>query len=697
MPIPESGNPRLRHDPKTALVLLVAMNACFAYLFFRNTGLVVLGPDEWLYSQAARLLPITGTRFTEYLYQLLYRSTNTCGSGFMECARFLNSAFLLAAMPLIYLVAKRVATRPLAIVVALLAVLGPVNLYTALFMPESMYFFGFWVLAWYALREPCPRPLIWGLGLGVVLGSMALIKTHAIFLVPAGVLFAALKFRIGGREHFLRSGVLASVSLIVSASVVRFGFGYLIAGNAGLSLFGQFYGSLAPSLGDASHDLQFASKTMVSLGGHAMGLAALFSLPLAALFWFPMDSREAHEPTLTASRNVRLFTALVLANLVAVTTLFTAHVAGGAVETVARLHMRYYLFAFPLLLVIAAEQATTERPRQFLRIVPALLTGLAAICAIAFLLDFYTPGIVDSPELWGISVTPKIFTSMVLLGLTALALWLVNTRLGARLFLFGFFPAVVFLGNWRTNDRFSHLEIGDKYSDAGTFAQQYLGGAREPVLVVANNHSSAYRTLFYLDNPKAVSLILPAFDPIPATKVPSGTKWLLIVGAQTLPENAQWEAGYGEITLARLGGSGQRELDFTKKLGRGVTAIGLSRTGAWGTWSDGYRVEIRFSHPLPEAFDLVINARTIRAEPVEVIVGDQHREFRLPVPGEVSLSFSTDGNQRSILFEIPWAKTFRELGIINMDPRRLGIGFRSIRIVEPASLAGPGHNSGNTN
>ena len=59
------------------------------------------------------------------------------------------------------------------------------NVYTAYFMPESTYYFGFAVLSWIALTRGQ-----WGwarraLATGAVLGLMSLVKVHALFLLPA--------------------------------------------------------------------------------------------------------------------------------------------------------------------------------------------------------------------------------------------------------------------------------------------------------------------------------------------------------------------------------------------------------------------------------------------------------------------------------------------------------------------------------
>lgn len=133
--------------------LYFAAVVLFLTFLFRNCGLYpVVFADEYYYSKFSRLLPLRYSPLPDYLYLLIYRLTNICGDGFLNCARILNALFFIAAMPFIYLTTRRVSTKRIASLVALLAVLGPINSYTAYYMPEALYFFAFWLLTWFILR-----------------------------------------------------------------------------------------------------------------------------------------------------------------------------------------------------------------------------------------------------------------------------------------------------------------------------------------------------------------------------------------------------------------------------------------------------------------------------------------------------------------------------------------------------------------
>jgi len=671
--------------------LLVAMGGCCVYLLLRNTGLFLTVPDEWVYSKTARLLTPDVAGVPSYLYFLIYRATNVCGAGYLDCARAMNVFFMVGAMPFIYLLCRRVAGRRLALFIALMAVLGPINTYTAYFMPEALYLLMFWVLAWYALRPNEVSPLLQGAVMGAIVGLMALVKVHAVFLVPVIVAFLPLRYFVAGPGLAWRKSLLAVLAFLATASLVRFGLGYLFAGPAGLSLFGQIYGSVAPSTADADRFTRLLLPGLISLKGHALALAALYAVPLAIVFYFP--SKRDDGGGAPASREIRLFTFLVFACLLAMTTLFSANAAGSnAMESIARLHMRYYNFALPLLLIVAASHVSSPTRKSLARTLPqAVLFGVLAILAITTLLSGFTPGIVDSPELRGLTMNPRFFSIVATLGLLSLAVWVVNTRLGSGLFVFGVLPLAVLVSAYQANRELRQQMHPDVYAMAGISARQYLGEQSEPIIAFGADHSSLYRTMFYLDNPNATSVVIPANGPIPEGGIPAQTRWLLVVGDQQLPKGSRKEVAFHGAVLAKVGDQEVQKIDFTSGSWPGLITRteGLSGPEAWGTWSDGNHVTLEFSNPLPAQFTLVVKAHTIgnSNEPSIIVVGGDRREIRLPAPKELALTFQTDGSVRRIDIEIPWARSMKELGVSN-DTRKLGIGFVSMSLVSKVAPEG---------
>jgi len=125
----------------------------FVYLAIRNSGFYSMQVDETTYRKMSQLLPFSAATLPSYVYFWVYRLSSVCGNGFLGCARLLNSLFFVLAVPFIYLVCRQVLSRKTSLLITVLAVIGPINNMTIYFMPESMYFFSFWVFTWFVLTS----------------------------------------------------------------------------------------------------------------------------------------------------------------------------------------------------------------------------------------------------------------------------------------------------------------------------------------------------------------------------------------------------------------------------------------------------------------------------------------------------------------------------------------------------------------
>jgi phosphoglycerol transferase len=68
--------------------LIFAAVAVFLVLLFRNCGIYPLVfADEYSYSKFSRPLPLADSMISDYVYMAIYRLTNACGDGFLDCAR----------------------------------------------------------------------------------------------------------------------------------------------------------------------------------------------------------------------------------------------------------------------------------------------------------------------------------------------------------------------------------------------------------------------------------------------------------------------------------------------------------------------------------------------------------------------------------------------------------------------------------
>lgn len=305
--------------------------------------------DEVTYSLDARHKAFKDSVYPNYLYLLIFRATNLFGEHFLPAARTINALCFAGAAPFIYATAKRYTARNFAFLIALLSVAGPVSTYAAYFMPDAMYFFAFCVLAWFCLARLHWQPGRYGLAIGGVLGLMAMIKTHAIFLLPALGGFLLL-MRWGNRTSLRQAGIVMLCAVLAFAAV-RASLGFAFAGEAGFDPFGAYrQWTYVAGIGDmlrlaplaASLTVAHLSATCVLYGVAAFALLAGLAKPYRTGTAYPLYA----------------FTAATLATLLCVALVFSLYYALDPHVPASynlRLFSRYYNFTFPLLLMVAAE------------------------------------------------------------------------------------------------------------------------------------------------------------------------------------------------------------------------------------------------------------------------------------------------------------------------------------------------------
>ena len=680
----------LRQYPFTA-GLLPALLACFVYLFFRNSGIYpVVFVDEWIYASATRLLPLAAAEVPSYLYFKLYGLTRVCGDGYLECNRLLNELFYVGAGPLIYLLARRVTGQLAASLVALAAVLAPANALTPYFMPEAPYFFCFWLVCWTCMwlhdQPGWPRAAV----LGGLLGLTAMVKLHAIFLLPAALLFAVWLAAAGDAPRKLRHGALLVAALLLSFAVLRFGVGYALAGRDGLPLLGKLYAAQAKYVGRAHLPLtQLLQLALNNVRGQLMMLALLFGVPLAVLasqLWAVRSQGLRREPV----QALAVLCLLMLGSALAVTVAFTASITGlGEMETAARIHTRYYNFALPLLLVCCAAAMHHGQPAPALplRIVLGALLVLLVAHAWHDLLRLFTPNITDSPELRTASLDPAIFRLLALMAAAGLLAWMARPVAGARLFTHLFLPVSTLLLAGLTAQQVRLSIWPDDYAKAGQFVHHYLhAGQTAGMTIVADDIGGMHRARFFIENPATDFLQVPVGAEVPWDKLAPGKTWVLMIGNHPLPPDARVVAQKDNFALLQ---TGTRPVAGNTLLFNGVLppqfvqrVDGLAGAEPWGSWSDGPGVRLQFTHPLPARMRVELTARAFGPN-----VG---KEFLLKVGGQQVPFRLGDKNSRTVLeiagggdtleFAIPAPTSLQMLGQ-GADTRQLGIGIESLKVV----------------
>jgi phosphoglycerol transferase len=678
-----------------AACLLALAAAVFIWLLLRNHG---LGPavfaDEWYYSKMSRLQPLSEAIVPSYLYLWLFRATSACGDGFLDCTRIGNELFLVLSGPFIYAFARRVASRWLALLVAALALLAPFNLYTSFFMPETMYYFGFAVLSWVALawpaREGRRQRIGQGLAAGLVLGLMSLVKVHALFLLPSLCLFLVAAGWLAGRARWLADGLLSALLASTLTLALKFGLGWLLAGDEGLSVFGSFYSATASQ--HTHRPLrELLPAIWISGSGHLMAIAVLLALPLALILQAGV-SRGARAQASPALRQLWLYAFLMLGAAAGMAVMYTASISDVAPPEVWRLHLRYYSFVFPLLLVVAAGAIRTRLADAPARAWPIALLLAILVLLGAWKLPGYSMNPVDGPEIHAIALDQTVGQILVGIELLVLLLWACGTRLAAPLFLLVAVPWMTVQGMLDTSDYLKSINPRWPPDLAGKFAHHYVPAQeRNQITVAGTNVVEIMRAQFYIDAPGTGMLDLPLDAPLEPYQMPMQKKWLLVIGHHPLPPGYKPVAATADYTLTRL--NTRRHVigltRFKEPLGHGLVdaSSGLSHLESWGRWSETKRIVLHFSQPLPKEVTVTLKAQAFGPNtglPFTMHIGNEAQHFRVgELPQEVPLHFATDGKQRSLAIDIPQPTAPHDVSP-SIDTRKLGLGLTDIEISEPA-------------
>ncbi len=641
--------------------------------------------DEWHYSAFSRLINLRSSPDPDYLYLALFRVATRCGDGYLQCARLVNIAWLLVGAGFLYLFARQFLSKVPAMLIAIIAIASPFNAYTVYFMPESMYFAGFWALAWFLIRHYRDGVSYYSIGAGLLLAALSLVKPHALFLLPGFVVFIAYQGYATNAERFLTKAAITGGSFVITALAAKLAGGYLLAGRAGLTLLGRRYTSMAADSDHTHRLIQTLMSSATVLWHHSIALAVLFGTPfcilLGRLFSRSRWTRGSH----SAMLSLEILALAAIAPLLAVTAGFTVIAVGsGPYESLVRLHMRYYDFTFPFLFIIAASAcscAVSVKTQGFSKTITAILIAAMALYALFELKGLFIPSLADAPELFVLTYKQFSFLALGACSLLSLLVWTFNERKAAKLFIGVFTPLFLLTSLISVSNELRQRHRVDDYDAAGLIARQLLSDDdRERLLVAGPSAPSLLRTLFYVDAPSASYLELNSGDTFKVSAVPPDRKWLLVIGRHDALESAAEVSDAGRYALVNLD-----NVDFSSApSAQTIERIdGVSTPEPSGTWSIGSQVSIVFHRPLPAKFTVRLTAAAFGpnvAKPFTASAGPQTKSFRLSAtPTTVSLSFENNGS-RTLSIAVPEPISAKALGL-GADERPVGIRLIKLQIV----------------
>lgn len=532
------------------LAFLGSLLAVGAWVFSRvqMVNPAILG-DEYLYSLNARKAapwdPSPAGDFSNYLFNLVYSSTNLCGNAFYTCGKLLNLGFFLGFLVVIFIIAKRYVNYWVAFALTMLSGLSPLSVYTSMFLPESMYFFMIAIVFLAVLKAGKTYEWKdWAIA-GATVGLASLVKPHAwLSAIAIGIYLVVLG--LTQAKHRFKPLFLAIGAVIAGAVLARVIIGFAVAGPKALGFFGQYLGAgtleqvTAGTVAPAATGSVVGTSPMngviglfgIQLNVHLITISSLMGILIIGLMVAIADLVRSKE--LKPVHSLALLIFIWLFSLVIEIVMFTGWVTGSGDDHTTRVLERYYDFLFifvPLAGVAVFSTKMAEQAKIWVRWPLAF-----------FILIFITPGfsgffgtltiqIADAPNLAGLVVNQEVFNAAALLGFVSLLVFAIFPKY--TLYVLVLLLPVTMVGTgWQIQDQYQGFRGQVNAQDR---AGQYLNASFSPedidaTWVVANSRFEATNVAIWADSAKLKFELYGPGSVLDPEAAPEGTKFILATG-----------------------------------------------------------------------------------------------------------------------------------------------------------------------
>ena len=490
--------------------------------------------DEYVYTSAAKHLPFAEQYFSNYIFSWVMSATNMCGTDFYVCTKSINSVFFALAILFTFLIAARFLSFGWSVFVASVTALSPIAIPVSYFMPEIMYFAAMTgvvlVALWVADKG---KWQLWSL-VGVSLGLAALVKPHAIFMLPAFTIFAlVVSYKLASGSWL--AGIRSAGSTIAGFFLAKFGLGFLFAGTEGLKLFGG-YGSpvdaltsvvqnQAPAVSQDSGSQATGLELLASIAfGHlAMHLAVVLmiaGLPLLLSLRVLLSVAKKPEPVGPVS-SLFILVGLVTFSIIAVVAVFEGYVSTGGDDHSDRLILRYYEFLIPQFIVMGLLLPRFTDSKLVWRI----LQGSTVVIAALFFSIFY-PGnfdqqYADSSTLPGLAASGGLFIAVAVAIAAAILYWIFTPEEGNVLIGRFIIPLFLIVALVMSQSKLIEINGTQAYFDqAGWASRDALNDVPgERIIVIGQTRTEVFTVKFWIDEPNIKDLLVLEGSVVPLDNV----------------------------------------------------------------------------------------------------------------------------------------------------------------------------------
>jgi len=561
----------------------------FWFLTARIVGVQVsVLADEYLYLLDAHYNGLATAKYPNYLFQWIYSSTKMCGAEFYTCARSINAFFVIFGAVFIYLLAKQIGkSKLLAGLAATSAILGSYGTYTAYFMPEAIFNGLMMVFFWAIIRfGKTDNLLVWA-AIGSSLGIASLAKPHGLFVVPAVVIFVSLWMR-ATTDKWLIPALLRNVVFLSGVVGAKFLFGYLLAGERALSLFGMY--------GTVESITQGATTTVISSLANESGGNVFFAgwgqtlmitmiigiaLPVS-IHGFILGFKKSSE--VFDQIKFRALLGIALLNMMGAIALFEA-----LINFDVWMHTRYYTYLIPLAFIGLIEALRNSEKRVWpwaKYIVVVIFLGLSVYNLLTNAAP-YSSNWVDAPDFRALIDNLAIAQFSIVIGIVAAIAWIWTSRfaIGAALVMALFLS--FFSG--AHNSTFLKNTYGGEgpYEHVARVLRDFLPQAEVDRLLLVGQNEILQRIVFSSLTGSARIQATPE-GALEKASLDSTRSWLVNIGETAV-------SGFDEPAIRGLGYS-MYSLDssnsFIPRNDRVVSFSNACQTEADSDWACGLETEV---------------------------------------------------------------------------------------------------------
>ena len=496
--------------------------------------------DEYIYTSQAKNLPFAEQFYSNYVFSLVMGVTNYCGDEFYTCTKSINSAFFLATVLFTFLIASRFLTFKWSVFAASVTAVSPIAIPVSFFMPETMYFSMMTMTIWLTLVVSKQQNLLLWAFPGLALGATALVKPHAIFMLPAFGVFAFVFVYKKYSSAWVKA-VSASTAVVAGFMATKLGLGFAFAGTAGLKFFGGYgspVGAIAgvlskpapvsspdsqpdPSAGSdqsveadtseaASSGFEIFLEVSAShLLAHTAVLLLLAGIQLILSLRIAFSVAKTKQPVGDVS-SFFILIALITVSMIVVVALFEAYITASGDNHSDRLILRYYEFLIPQFVVMGLLIDRFTDSKTVWRVIQGSLIVLAAMAFTIFYPITFEKQYADSSTLPGIGDEQGFFIFVGLFVASAVVFWIVNPGRGNEVMGRFIMPAVLILA--LVMSQFKLIEINGTpayFDQAGWDSRTYLQEVPgDRILVVGQTRTEVFTVKFWIDEANIKDLLV---------------------------------------------------------------------------------------------------------------------------------------------------------------------------------------------